>query len=569
MMSDKYTPYRQAETTIPSKSRQLPLYGAGFDNLGDLVEKPIPEPAADQMIVRHDAIGLCFSDIKILTQGGAHPRLQGRDLQKDPVVMGHEVVMTVVNVGEQLRRQYKPGDRFIIQADIYVKGVNLAYGYKIDGGLSEYGLIDQRILNGDHGNYLIPVQKETGYAESALAEPWACVVAAYTLKYRTSLKRGGVTWIIGTSSSRDDYTISAGCDRKGHPARIFLTNVPAKLEKTLKKAGDELGIEIAAVKPGAKPPVEKIDDVVVLGPDADAVDVASPFLAGGGIVAVLADKPMPRAVKLDVGRIHYEDWVFVGATGHDIAKAYAQTPVRPDLKGGGKTLFAGAGGPIGRMHLQRAIEKAQCPKAIVCTDASDLRLKDLEDTYADEAKAKGIRFICLNPMQKEAYAKGMAEFTQDGFDDIVVLAPVAPLIAETSHYMGQGAVMNIFAGVARGTVAEVDLSDAYLKQTRIVGHSASTIDDLKEVLRQVESKELATNRSVAAVGSLEASKEGLKAVKEAVFPGKVVIFPHIKELPVTPLSDLKTKLPSVHAKLKNGREWTKEAEEEFLRVMLK
>jgi D-arabinose 1-dehydrogenase-like Zn-dependent alcohol dehydrogenase len=172
-------------------------------------------------------------------------------------------------------------------------------------------------------------------------------------------------------------------------------------------------------------------------------------------------------------------------------------------------------------------------------------------------------------MQKDAYAKGMAEFTQDGFDDVVVLAPVAPLIAETSHYMGQGAVMNIFAGVARGTVAEVDLSDAYLKQTRIVGHSASTIDDLKEVLRQVESKELATNRSVAAVGSLEASKEGLKAVKEAVFPGKVVIFPHIKELPVTPLSDLKTKLPSVHAKLKNGREWTKEAEEEFLRVMLK
>jgi len=447
--------------------------------------------------------------------------------------------------------------------------VNLAYGYKIDGGLSEYGLIDRRILNGDHGNYLIPVKPETGYAESALAEPWACVVAAYTLKYRTGLKSGGTAWIVGTSSARDDYTLGAGWDRDGHPARLLLTRVPAKLERTLKARAAELNMDIGRRPPGTQPPVEKIDDIIFLGADAEAVEAASPFLAHGGIVAILADRPMSRPVKIDVGRIHYEDWVYVGATGNDIAKAYAQTPVRPDLKAGGKTLFAGAGGPIGRMHLQRAIEKANGPRTIVCTDASDVRLKDLEDTYADEAKAKGIRLVCLNPMRKDAYAQGMAEFARDGFDDVVVLAPVAPLIAETSRYLGPGAVMNIFAGVARGTTADVDLSDAYLKQTRIVGHSASTIDDLKEVLRQIESKELATNRSVAAVGSLEAAREGLKAVKDAVYPGKIVIFPHIRELPVTPLGDLKTKLPSVHARLKNGREWTKEAEEEFLRVMLK
>ncbi len=35
-------------------------------------------------------------------------------------------------------------------------------------------MIDQRVLNGDHGNYLIPVKPDTGYAEAALTEPWAC-----------------------------------------------------------------------------------------------------------------------------------------------------------------------------------------------------------------------------------------------------------------------------------------------------------------------------------------------------------------------------------------------------------
>ena len=42
-----------------------------------------------------------------------------------------------MGVGENLRDQYKVGDRFIIQADIYVKGVNYAYGYMLQGGLVE------------------------------------------------------------------------------------------------------------------------------------------------------------------------------------------------------------------------------------------------------------------------------------------------------------------------------------------------------------------------------------------------------------------------------------------------
>ena len=48
-------------------------------------------------------------------------------------------------------------------------------------------------------------------------------------------------------------------------------------------------------------------------------------------------------------------------------------------------------------------------------------------------------------------------------------------------------------------------------------------------------------------------------MKDAIFAGKVVIYPNIKEFPLTALTDLKDPLPSVYAKLSNGREWTKEA----------
>ena len=88
------------------------------------------------------------------------------------------------------------------------------------------------------------------------------------------------------------------------------------------------------------------------------------------------------------------------------------------------------------------------------------------------------------------------------------------------------------------------------------------------MLHQIESGELSTNRSVAVVGSLEAARDGMQAVLDTVYPGKIVIVPHIKDLPLTALSELKDKMPGVYARLKDGHEWTGEAEEEFLELML-
>jgi D-arabinose 1-dehydrogenase-like Zn-dependent alcohol dehydrogenase len=572
-MPDKLADYRRAVAPPPEHNRLWPLYGAGFENLGrdgQPIEVSLPAYGPDELLVRHDACGLCFSDIKVINLGDKHPRIF-RDIKQDPVVLGHEVTLTVVGVGQNLRSQYHVGDRFIIQADIYVQGVNLAYGYMLQGGLSQYGIIDQRILNGDDGNYLIPVQPSTGYAESALTEPWACVIAAYELKYRTGLKPGGVTWIIGTPSAPAwEYTVSAGFDAASHPSRLLLTDVPPTFAGWLKARARELGVEVIEVKDIAAPPLpdKGVDDIVLLGADPDLIEAVSPRLADFGIMALIAAAPLPRKVSVDVGRIHYNSWVYIGGSGPDIARAYGDVPVRSTLKPGGQAWFVGAGGPMGRMHVQRAIQVADGPATIVCTDVSDLRLEDLCTSFSAEAQARGINFVCLNPMNKESYAAGMAAFKGHGFDDIVVLAPVPAVMSDAATYLAPKGVMNIFAGVARGTMAGIDLSDAYLKDARVIGHTASSIDDLRLMLHQAESGELSPNRSVAAVGSLGAARDGLQAVKDTSFPGKVVIFPNIKEMPLTSLSELKDKLPTVYAKLKDGREWTVEAEEEFLRLML-
>jgi L-sorbose 1-phosphate reductase len=568
-MPDKLTEYQLAATSLPEKNRLWPLYGAGFGNLGrdgQPIDAPLPEYGPDELLVRHDAVGLCFSDIKLLHLGEDHPRIY-RNMQEQPVVQGHEVSMTVVGVGECLRDQYQVGDRFIIQADIFVGGVGYAYGYEIQGGLSQYGVIDQRVLNGDHGNYLIPVQPETGYAESALTEPWACVIAAYQLEYRTALRSGGTAWIIGTPSARDIYTFSAGFGDDAHPGLLLLTQVPGAFASWLKQQATVLGIEVLDV-PDIEDPKAPVDDIVLLGADADIIETVSPHLADYGVMALVADQPLPRKVAIDVGRIHYNRWLYVGASGPDITQAYSRTPVRSALKPGGRAWFVGAGGPMGRMHVQRAIHLVQGPGTIICTDVSDLRLDDLCATFAAEAEGKGIEWLCLNPLHKEIYEMAMARFQDEGFDDIVVLAPVAPVIADAATYLAPKGVMNVFAGVARGTKVDIDLDGTYLRDTRVIGHSASTIEDLRLMLSQAESGQLSPNRSVAAIGSLGAARDGLQAVQDTVYPGKVVIYPHIKEMPLTALPDLKDSLPTVYARLRDGREWTLAAERELLRVML-
>lgn len=570
-MSDKLEQYQKVRDPLPQTYNLWPLYGAGLESLGKdgkPIEVPMNQISPDELLIRHDACGLCFSDIKVISQGQSHPRIV-QNMQTNPVVLGHEVIFTVVAVGDNLKGQYQVGQRLTLQPETFNKGKSQAYGYWYQGGLSQYSVIGSDIYATDDGNNLIPVneEKKKGYAEIALAEPWACVVAAYTLKYRTSIKSGGTLWVVGAGGQKD-YTISAGFDSQSHPARLLLSNVPAKLATWLKTRAAELNIEVTDVPDVSAPPLEFVDDIVVLGANPDLIETVSPHLELHGVLAVLADEAMPRKVNVDVGRVHYHRWVYVGSTGLDVAGAYQDVPVRSTLKKGGRALFVGAGGPMGRMHVQRAIEFNDPPAVIVCSDVSDMRLGELSDSYAAQAKARGIEFVCLNPMNKEAYQAAMAPFRAAGFDDVVVLAPVPAVISDAAAYLGQKGVMNVFAGVARGTTAALDISDTYLKNARVIGHSASVMDDMQLVLEKTYAGELAPIRSVAAVGSLSAAKEGLKAVKDATLAGKVIIYPNIKELPLTPLAELKDRLPSVYALLNDRGEWTKEAEDEFLRIML-
>ena len=217
---------------LPETMLVWPLYGAGLENFGQggrPVRWPVPRPAADQILVRSDAVGLCYSDVKIIRQGGSHPRLYNRDLAANPVVQGHEVTVTVIAVGEAWRNRFAPGQRLGLQADVYYRGLNLSVGYVFVGGLAQYSLLGPAILDGDEGCYALAVPAGLGYAEVALTEPWSCVEAAYVPRRRLHIKQGGALWLLGRPGLEHAPYQIGQTFANGLPTKIVATNVPDAL----------------------------------------------------------------------------------------------------------------------------------------------------------------------------------------------------------------------------------------------------------------------------------------------------------------------------------------------------
>lgn len=578
-MSDVLARYKKLDYNMSDKNLAWRMYEAGVENFGKngADELPLVKPKEDELLVRVDAIGVCFSDVKLVTQGSSHPRITGRDMENDPVTPGHEVSLTVLEVGDRWKDQYKPGERYIVQADVYYRGVNIAYGYALAGGMQQFGIIGEPILNGDEGSYLIPVKPDTGYAEAALVEPWTCVVASYRIHPRRSLAPGGVALFVGVEGGH--YDIDPGLCAAGGPAKIILSGVNKSILSNICQCDscsaeiieiDKIGTEQVKALAQERTGDRGFDDVIILGkPDPEFAEALSANLAKSAVMAILANKPIERKLKIDVGRVHYDYIDYVGTQTKRLSDAYL-TNRDSELIPGGAAWFIGAGGPMGQMHVQRAVRMKNGPKKILCTDVDNARMDYLKSGVQEWADEKGIEIVFMNPMEAgaEALRHTITKITGGvGFQDIVVLAPVAVLIEGAIEHLADGGLMNIFAGVPRGTIANIDLSVSYMNGNRFVGSSGSRPQDMVDTLALTESGDLPTRNSLAAIGGIDAMADGLMAVKTAAFPGKTVIFPHIN-MPLTALTDLDKVMPNVYAKLKDGKFWTQEAEEEFLRSKL-
>lgn len=534
----KFEAFTRAAGQLPLEYRAWQVFGAGLENVGregKPVAVPLREPAHNEVLLRVDALGLCLSDMKIIAQGGNHPRLRGRDLQKDPTVLGHECAATIVAVGDDWKDKFRPGQRFIVQADIYFKGVGYAFGYMIPGGLAEYAYLDERGLDGDEGCYLLPVKETTGYSEAALSEPWACVEMSYALEDRVE------------PTGKSKLIVSANCDacKQRFPGATFV------------------GPDLTGLGEGT------FDDIIIANPTPALVETLGERLNPNGVMFLVGAPAEKGDAMIDVGAVHYQNKRYLG--GGDTLEAIAEANRRNDLLPRGTGLFIGAGGPMGQMHVQRAIEKRDGSGRVVVTDLDRKRLDHIENRFGALAQSRNVELITLAPSDFEDQEAMNARIKElggtEGYSDVVVLAPVPPLVRQGVGLAARNGFVNLFAGLATGTKAAVPV-EQLCRGVKMIGCSGSRISDLRAVLAMVEAKQLESNRSVAAIGGLNAAHAGLKAVKEAVYPGKIIIYTQVPSFPLTPLEDLARTEPEVATHLSPDGSWTNAAEQAFLEKYL-
>jgi D-arabinose 1-dehydrogenase-like Zn-dependent alcohol dehydrogenase len=660
---------------LPATHLRWNLYGAGLESLGrdgKPERLPLPQPAPNEILVRIDAVGVCFSDLKILRLGEAHPKI-ARDLRTHPVVMGHEICCTVAQVGESLQGRFQVGERYLVQADVYVNERVQAVGYALDGGYTQYTVFGEPVLNGDAGCYLLRCPEHLSDAEAALVEPWACIVASYRIQPRPTPQPNG-KWLVilphapmvryrcsgleGLSSGNPCVTpslrfpLQAGGTESGLPSRSHEnpqggddspdtrfpsrsrenlqggddspntrfpsqsrenlqggddspnTRFPSRSGGNLKEGGQGVALlltdfrgnpltdafeqaahalgmathrietpadalydpaQVRALRDAYAP--DGFTDILIFGePTPALLEAAQDALCYGGALSFTCHHTMP-SVPVDVGRLHYDRLLVMGTSSWDITDAYRHTRDTA-LRNGDRLLLFGAGGAMGQMQLFYALTHPEPPAQVVVVDRHPERLEPLRAMGVPLAERAGIdlQFYCNADADPDAQQAHLRSLCPHGYDHIMLLASSAEAVALTYPLLTDGGVLNLFAGIPKGQKVPLDLTPLASRHMRLVGSSGSTMDDIAECLRLVAEGALPARKVIGAIAGLNALPEALQAVQSHRYPGKVVVFPQLPDLPLIGLTELHDRLPEVAAHLEAGRYWTRDAERALYRV---
>jgi propanol-preferring alcohol dehydrogenase len=234
-----------------------------------LAEVPVPEPDRNQVLIRVRACGICRTDLHILDGELKEPKL--------PLIMGHQIVGTVVSTGDQAS-QFSPGQRVGVpwlgascgQCRYCLTGrENLCdqarfTGYQIDGGFAEYTVADCR--------FCFPIPDEYPDLQAA---PLLC---AGLIGYRSLVMAGDAEYLGIYGFGAAAHIVAQVARYQGRKIYAFTRPGDAEAQRFAREMGaDWVGDSLAA------PPVE-LDAAIIFAPVGELVPAALKAVAKGGTV---------------------------------------------------------------------------------------------------------------------------------------------------------------------------------------------------------------------------------------------------------------------------------------------
>jgi threonine dehydrogenase-like Zn-dependent dehydrogenase len=227
---------------------------------------------------------------------------------------------------------------------------------------------------------------------------------------------------------------------------------------------------------------------------------------------------------------------------------------------------------MGLGAIDYALHQDRKPSLLIVTDIDDSRLSRAACLFTPEqAEKDGVKLIYVNTGKVEDPVKHLRNLSGGtGFDDVLIFAPVKPVIEMGDAILGFDGCLNFFAGPTNPEFkAEFNFYNVHYAFTHIVGTSGGNTDDMRESLKLMSEGKINPAIMITHVGGLDAVVETTLNLPK-ITGGKKLIYTN-KSLPLFSLFDLPelSKKDDFYAGLnkivsKNGFIWSLEAEKYLL-----
>jgi threonine dehydrogenase-like Zn-dependent dehydrogenase len=206
------------------------------------------------------------------------------------------------------------------------------------------------------------------------------------------------------------------------------------------------------------------------------------------------------------------------------------------VEGGSVAILAGAG-PMGLGAIDYAINGPRKPRLLVVTDVDQARLDRAASLCTPrQAAMNGVTLHYLNTSGGDPVAAMRALTRNDGYDDVFVFAPVAPLIEQASKLLGFNGCLNFFAGPSKADfTATINFYDVHYSGHHVVGSSGGNNDDLRDALDLIGRGVINPSSMITHVGGIDSAAQTILNLPK-IPGGKKLIYTGIS-MPLTAIED--------------------------------
>ena len=317
------------------KTKAVRLYGKNDLRLEEFELPPIKD---NEILARVVSDSLCMSSYKAAIQGNEHKRVP-KDINKNPVIIGHEFCGEIIEVGKKWQDEFRPGDKFTVQPALNLKDNPYAapgYSFQYIGGDATYIIIPNEVME---QNCLL-IYKGDAFFYGSLAEPMSCIIGAFHASYHTepgkyihkmgTLEGGNMAILAGAGPmglGAIDYAIHG----PRPPKVLVVTDInEQRLSRAMSiytpEEAKKYGVDLYYINTANTQDVEKLllsftdgkgfDDVFVFAPVKELVELADRILARDGCLNFFAGPSDPNfSALLNFYNVHYNSTHVVGTSG--------------------------------------------------------------------------------------------------------------------------------------------------------------------------------------------------------------------------------------------------------------